>query len=208
MMGRDTGGKCRQCRREGEKLFLKGERCYSRSCVLSRKTSPPGEGPRKRRPRRSQYQIHLREKQKARRIYGVRERQFRNYVAQAKLRKGVTGETLLVLLERRLDNLVYRAGFASSRQQARQMIAHGHFELNGRSIDVPSASARRGDIVSVKEHRRGRVKAIVDANVDRDVPGWLERNAEAMKFQVIASPNVEQIGLNIATNLIVEFYSR
>jgi small subunit ribosomal protein S4 len=207
-MGRDTGGKCKQCRREGEKLFLKGDRCYSRSCAMSSRSRPPGEGPKKRRARRSQYQIHLREKQKARRIYGVRERQFRNYVAEAKRKKGVTGEALLTLLERRLDNLVYRAGFASSRQQARQMIVHGHFEVNGRASDVPSMLLKQGDVVSIKEARRSRVKAIVEANQGREVPTWLDRNADAMKFQLVSMPNVEQLGLSIATNLIVEFYSR
>jgi len=207
-MGRDTGGKCKQCRREGEKLFLKGDRCYSRSCAMSSRSRPPGEGPKKRRPRRSQYLLHLREKQKTRRIYGVRERQFRNYMTEAKRTKGVTGEALLVLLERRFDNLVYRAGFASSRQQARQMIVHGHFELNGRANNVPSVSVQNGDVVSIKEGRRSRVKAIVEANQGREVPTWLEKNADAMKFQVISTPNVEQIGVTIATNLIVEFYSR
>jgi len=207
-MGRDTGGKCRQCRREGEKLFLKGDRCYSRSCAMSSRSRPPGEGPKKRRPRRSQYQLHLRAKQKARRIYGVRERQFRNYVAEAKRKKGVTGETLLILLERRFDNLVYRAGFASSRQQARQMIVHGHLELNGRATNVPSALLKEGDFVSVKEGRRGRVKAIIEANQGREIPTWLERNADAMKFQLVSTPSVEQIGLSLATNLIVEFYAR
>jgi len=207
-MGRDTGGKCKQCRREGEKLFLKGDRCYSRSCAMSSRSRPPGEGPKKRRTRRSQYQIHLREKQKVRRIYGVRERQFRNYVDEAKRKKGVTGEALLMLLERRLDNLVYRAGFASSRQQARQMIVHGHLEVNGRACDAPSRLLRQGDVVSIKEARRSRVKAIVDANTGREVPTWLEKNADAMKFQLVSMPNVEQIGLSIATNLIVEFYSR
>jgi len=207
-MGRDTGGKCRQCRREGEKLFLKGDRCYSRSCAMSSRSRPPGEGPKKRRPRRSQFQIHLREKQKARRIYGVRERQFRNYMAEAKRKKGVTGEALLVLLERRMDNLVYRAGFASSRQQARQMIVHGHFELNGRATNVPSLLVKEGDFVAIKEGRRSRVKAIIEANQGREVPVWLEKNADAMKFQLVSTPNVEQIGLTIATNLIVEFYSR
>jgi small subunit ribosomal protein S4 len=207
-MGRDTGGKCRQCRREGEKLFLKGDRCYSRSCAMSSRSRPPGEGPKKRRPRRSQYQIHLREKQKARRIYGVREKQFRNYVAEAKRKKGVTGEALLRLLERRLDNVLYRAGFSSSRQQARQMIVHGHFEVNGRSCDIPSMLLEDGDVVSVKESRRPRVKAILEANKGREIPRWLESNAEAMKLQVISTPDVEQLGLSIATNLIVEFYSR
>ncbi len=207
-MGRDSGAKCKQCRREGEKLFLKGERCYTRSCAVTRKPKPPGEGPKRRRPRRSQYQLHLRAKQKARRIYGVRERQFRNYIAQAKQKKGVTGEALLTLLERRMDNMVYRAGLASSRQQARQMITHGHFELNGRATNIPSVLLREGDLVAVKEERRERVKAIVEAALDRDPPAWLERNADAMRFQMIGMPNVELTGQNIAANLIVEFYSR
>ena len=207
-MGRETGGKCKQCRREGEKLFLKGERCYTRSCGVTRKSKPPGEGPKRRRPRRSQYQLHLRAKQKARRIYGIRERQFRNYVAMAKRKKGVTGEALLTLLERRMDNMVYRAGLASSRQQARQMITHGHFELNGRATNVPSVLLREGDLVAVKEGRRERVKGIVEAAVDRDAPAWLERNADTMRFQVLAMPNVELTGQNIEANLIVEFYSR
>jgi len=207
-MGRDAGPRCKQCRREGEKLFLKGERCYTRSCPFSRKAKPPGEGPRRRRPRRSQYQIHLREKQKARRIYGVRERQFRNYVAQAKRVKGITGEALLVLLERRLDNMVYRAGFAASRQQARQLITHGHFAVNGRGTNVPSVLLRDGDVVAVKEGRRSRLKAIVEANQSRDVSPWIQANHEAMTFSIIAQPNVEQLRQSIAANLIVEFYSR
>lgn len=207
-MGRDTGAKCKQCRRESVKLFLKGDRCYKRSCALSGRSKPPGEGPKKRRPRRSQYLLHLREKQKARRIYGVRERQFRSYVAAAKRKKGVTGEALLALLERRMDNMVYRAGLASSRQQARQMITHGHMELNGRATNVASVLVQNGDIVSVKEGRRERVKAIVEASKGRDVPAWLEANSEAMKFQVIAAPDVEQTGRGIEASLIVEFYAR
>jgi len=207
-MGRDTGPRCKQCRREGEKLFLKGERCYSRSCPMSRRAKPPGEGPKRRRPRRSQYQIHLREKQKARRIYGIREGQFRNYVDRAKRKKGITGEALLTLLERRFDNVVYRAGFASSRQQARQLISHAHFAVNGQPTNVPSTLLKEGDIVSVKEGRRSRLKAIVEANRGRDVPPWLEANGETMVFSVIAPPNVERIGQTIAANLIVEYYSR
>ena len=207
-MGRETGPKCKQCRREGVKLFLKGDRCYSRSCPVSGRSKPPGEGPKKRRARRSQYQLHLREKQKVRRIYGLREGQFRNYVTQAKSKKGVTGQALLSLLERRMDNMVYRAGLAASRQQARQMITHGQFELNGRATNIPSVLLRQGDIVSVKEARRDRVKAIIEANSGRDIPAWVEANADAMKFQMVAEPNVEQIGMTIATNLIVEFYSR
>ncbi|MEN6368737.1 MAG: 30S ribosomal protein S4 [Thermotogota bacterium] len=207
-MGRDTGAKCKQCRREGEKLFLKGDRCYSRSCAVSRRTNPPGEGPKKRRPRRSQFLLHLREKQKARRIYGVREKQFRIYVARAKSVKGATGTALLSTLEQRFDNMVYRAGFASSRQQARQMILHGHFELNGRATNIPSLVLQQGDVGSVKEIRREKVKAIVEANLGRDVPPWIERNADAMKFQLIAAPDLTRTGLDIAANLIVEYYSR
>ncbi|MEW5826808.1 MAG: 30S ribosomal protein S4 [Candidatus Bipolaricaulota bacterium] len=207
-MGRDTAAKCKQCRREGEKLFLKGDRCYSRSCALSRRANPPGEGPKKRRPRRSQYQLHLREKQKARRIYGLRESQFRIYVDRAKGVKGATGEALLQMLEQRFDNMVYRAGFASSRQQARQLIVHGHFNLNGRASNVPSILLREGDMASIKEVRRDKVRAIVEANEGRDVPAWITRNAETLTFQVVALPTVAQLGLDIAANLIVEFYSR
>lgn len=207
-MGRDTEPKCKQCRREGVKLFLKGERCYTRSCPLNKRSNPPGERPKKHRPRRSQYLLHLREKQKARRIYGLSEHQFRNYVEQAKHRKGVTGEALLTLLERRLDNIVYRVGFASSRAQARQMIVHGHFQLDDRPVSIPSILVREGDTIAVKENRRDKVKGIIEANKDREIPGWLERNPEAMKAQVIAPPNLEETGYKIAANLIVEFYSR
>ena len=175
---------------------------------MSRRASPPGEGPKKRRPRRSQYQLHLRAKQKARRIYGIRESQFRIYVERAKGVKGATGNALLAMLEQRLDNMVYRAGFASSRQQARQLVVHGHFAVNGRSSNVPSILLREGDVVSVKSERREKVKAIVEANQDREVPSWVERNSDAMKFQMLALPDVSQMGLDIAANLIVEFYSR
>ncbi len=207
-MGRDTGPKCKQCRREGEKLFLKGDRCYSRSCAVSRRANPPGEGPKKRRPRRSQYLLHLRAKQKARRIYGLRESQFRIYVAHAKNVKGATGEALLAMLEQRMDNMVYRAGFASSRQQARQLVVHGHFAVNGRASNVPSILLRQGDIVSVKAERREKVKPIIEASQDREVPAWLERNGDAMRFQVLGAPNVAEMTLGISANLIVEFYSR
>lgn len=207
-MGRDTGPKCKLCRREGVKLFLKGERCYSQSCPLNKRSNPPGERPKKHRPRRSQYLLHLREKQKARRIYGLSEHQFRNYVEEAKRQKGVTGEALLTLLERRLDNTVYRAGLASSRAQARQMIVHGHFQLNDRPVSIPSILVQEGDTIAVKESRRDKVKGIIEANKDREIPSWLERNFEAMKAQVIAPPNLEETGYNIAANLIVEFYSR
>ncbi len=207
-MGRDTGPKCKKCRREGEKLFLKGDRCYTQSCPMASRSYPPGERAKKHRSRRSQYQLHLREKQKARRIYGVRERQFHSYVAWAKRQKGVTGEALLTLLERRLDNSLYRVGFASSRDQARQMITHGHIELNGRATNIPSVLLSSGDTVAVKEARRARVKGILESNSKRETPSWLERDLEAMKFQAIAPPNLEETGYTIAANLIVEFYSR
>ena len=207
-MGRIAGPKCKQCRREGQKLFLKGDRCYSQHCAINRRNTPPGERPKRRRPRRSQYLLHLREKQKVRRIYGIGERQFRNYVEYAKRQKGVTGEALLGRLESRFDNLVYRAGMASSRVQARQLISHGHFQLNGRATNIPSAILKEGDIVAIKENRRDRVKGILEANEKRDVPSWLEKNQEAMQFQVVSPPQVEQIGYLVDTNLIVEFYSR
>ena len=207
-MGRDTKAKCRQCRREGEKLFLKGERCYTKSCAITRHNAPPGEQPKRRRPRRSHYLRHLREKQKARRIYGVREAQFRNYVAQAKRRKGVTGQALLILLERRFDNTLYRVGFASSRAQARQLITHGHFQIGNQGTNVPSVLLREGDVVAVKENRRERIKRILESNQDRETPSWLEKNLETMQFQVVAPPNLEETVQTIDTNLIVEFYSR
>ena len=207
-MGRETGPKCRLCRREGEKLFLKGERCYTPSCGVTRRNAPPGERPKKRRPRRSQYLLHLREKQKARRIYGVGERQFRGYVDDAKREKGVTGEALLTALERRLDNTVFRAGFASSRNQARQLVSHGHFEVNSRSVNVPSILLGAGDAVAVKEGRRGRVRKIAEANQKREIPSWIEKNLDAMRFQMVAAPNLDEVGHKIAVNLIVEFYSR
>jgi small subunit ribosomal protein S4 len=175
---------------------------------VSRRASPPGEGPKKRRPRKSQYQLHLRAKQKARRIYGIRESQFRVYVARAKSVKGATGQALLAMLEQRFDNMVYRAGFASSRQQARQLVVHGHFALNGRASNVPSILLRGGDVVSVKPERSEKVKPIVEANRDREVPAWVERNSDALRFQMLGLPNVAQMGLDISTNLIVEFYSR
>ena len=207
-MGRETGPKCKRCRREGEKLYLKGDRCYSRSCPMSGRGTPPGERAKKRRPRKSQYLLHLREKQKAKRIYGLRERQFRKIVETAKRKKGVTGETILSLLERRFDNAVYRAGFASSRDQARQLITHGHFELNGRATNVPSVTLREGDLIAVKEVRQGALRPLVEQNQGREVPNWLERNVEAMRAQMISLPKAEDTKQSIAANLIVEFYSR
>lgn len=207
-MGRDTGPKCKICRREGEKLFLKGDRCYTDKCAVIRKAYPPGE--RGRRSRRSQYRVHLREKQKARRIYRVREEQFKRYVDMAKSKKGATGEFLLELLERRLDNVLYKAGFASSRDQARQLINHGHVEVSNRKTDIPSYLVEEGDIIRLKENSRGKqgIKEILEANPDREVPSWLVTNREEAEISVEGRPDPDEVEHKLKTNLIVEFYSR
>lgn len=208
-MGRDAGPKCKVCRREGEKLFLKGDRCYTDKCAIQRKSYPPGEAGRSR-SRRSQYRVHLREKQKARRIYRVREEQFKRYVDKAKGKRGATGQFLLELLERRLDNVLYRAGFASSRDQARQMVNHGHLEVNNRSNDIPSYLVEEGDVVKVKENSKAKrgIKEILEANGDREPPAWLSVNREKYQIGVERHPDPEEVEQKIKTNLIVEFYSR
>lgn len=205
-MGRYIGPRCRLCRREGEKLFLKGERCYTPACAIERRNKIPGMA---RRPRKlSDYGQHLREKQKAMRIYRLRERQFRNYVDLAKRLPGVTGEQLLILLERRLDNVVYRAGLASSRDQARQLITHGHFTVNGRSLDIPSYLVREGDEIVFKESARSKpgIKQLLETNSKHKVPSWLERLDAGVR--VMAPPQVDELEQTIQLNLIVEYYSR
>ncbi|KUK26646.1 MAG: 30S ribosomal protein S4 [Acetothermia bacterium 64_32] len=190
------------------KLFLKGDRCYSDKCALSRRPYAPGQHGRFRR-RATQFAIHLREKQKAKRIYGVREGQFRRYVELAKKRKGVTGEALLKILERRLDNVVYRAGFAYSRDQARQLVSHGHFLVNGRHLDIPSYLVREGDMVEVRPQSKEKLRELVKgASERRPLPGWLSRDLEALRIQVASEPQVEELDQSIETSLIVEFYSR
>lgn len=207
-MGRYTGSKCRLCRREGVKLFLKGDRCYSPKCALSKRPYAPGQHGRFRR-RATQFAIHLREKQKAKRIYGVREGQFRRYVEMAKKRKGVTGEALLKILERRLDNVVYRAGFAYSRDQARQLISHGHFLVNGRPLNVPSYLVKEGDLIEVRPQSKDKLRELIKAAVERKpLPSWLSRDLEALRIQVASEPSVEELDQSIETSLIVEFYSR
>jgi len=207
-MGRYTGSKCRLCRREGVKLFLKGDRCYSDRCALSKRPYAPGQHGRFRR-RATQFAIHLREKQKAKRIYGVREGQFRRYVEMAKERKGVTGEALLKILERRLDNVVYRAGFAHSRDQARQLVNHGHFRVNGRPLNIPSYLVREGDLVEVRPQSRDKLRELIKgASERRPLPSWLNRDLEALRIQVASEPSVEDLDQSIQTSLIVEFYSR
>ncbi|MGY4706450.1 30S ribosomal protein S4 [Candidatus Bipolaricaulota sp. J31] len=207
-MGRYTGPRCRLCRREGTKLFLKGDRCYSDKCAMNRRSYPPGQHGRYRR-RLTGYAIRLREKQKLKRIYGVREEQFRRYVEEAQKVKGRTGTALLKILEERLDNVVYRAGFAVSRAQARQLVAHGHFLVNGRVTDIPSYRVEPGDVIEVKPQSKDKLRELIKGAAEkRNVPSWLTRDLENLRIQVNSEPAEEDLDKSIDTNLIVEFYSR
>jgi small subunit ribosomal protein S4 len=208
-VARYTGAVCRQCRREGLKLFLKGERCYTDKCAIERRNYPPGEHGQAR-PKFSEYSIQLREKQKLRRIYGVLEGQFRRYFQMADRGRGVTGETLLQLLERRLDNIVYRLGFATSRAEARQLVRHGHFRVNGKKVDVPSYLVRSGDTVSVRERSReiARIREALELAQRRGVPEWLEINAEAFSGTIKALPQRADLTMPINEKLVVELYSK
>lgn len=209
-MARYTGPVCRLCRREGEKLFLKGEKCYTEKCPVDRRSYPPGQHGQGRRARTTDYGVHLREKQKLRRIYGVLERQFERYYKEAARQKGVTGENLLILLESRLDNVVYRLGFAPSRAAARQLVMHGHFTVNGRKVDIPSANVRPGDVIAVKEGSRqiAMIKESLQAAASRGVASWLELDVEGMKGVMKALPRREEIDVRVQEHLIVEHYSR
>jgi len=201
--------KCRLCRREGTKLFLKGDRCYTDKCAQERRPYPPGQHGRMRK-KISEYAIQLREKQKVRRIYGVLEKQFRGYFETADMAKGVTGANLLSILERRLDNVVYRMGFANSRVQARQMVRHGLFTLNGRKVNIPSLQVRVGDEVAVPEKSR-KVPVIADAQqaiARRGCPAWIEVDGAAFKGVVKALPQRDDIQTPINESLIVELYSK
>ena len=213
-MARYTGPVCKLCRREGEKLFLKGQRCFSPKCPFERDRGyPPGEHGRLarfRRRRQSDYLRQLREKQKARRIYGVLERQFRRYFREAERRPGLTGENLLILLESRLDNTVYRLGFADSRAQARQLVQHGHFLVNGRRTKIPSYILRPQDIIAVRDASRGRTffKQRADQLDDGAVLNWLSLDPGTMTARVLKSPEREDIDTTLNEQLIVEYYSR
>jgi small subunit ribosomal protein S4 len=207
-MGRYTGPKCRLCRREGTKLFLKGDRCYSDKCAMNRRPFPPGQHGRYRR-RLTGYAIRLREKQKLKRIYGLREEQFRRYIEEAQKVKGRTGTALLRILEERLDNVVYRAGFANSRDQARQLVSHGHFLVNGRVTDIPSYRVEPGDVIEVKPQSKDKLRELIkEAAEKRNLPSWLTRDLENLRIQVTAEPAEEDLDKSIDMNLIVEFYSR
>ncbi|MBC7248804.1 MAG: 30S ribosomal protein S4 [Anaerolineae bacterium] len=212
-MARYLGPVCRLCRREGEKLFLKGERCFSTKCAMERRPYPPGARGREsqfRRRRASDYALQLREKQKVRRMYGVLERQFRRYYKEALRRKGLTGENLLIILESRLDNIVYRLGFASSRAQARQLVRHGHFYVNGRRATIPSMLLKPGDELSVRPQSRQRkyFKDLAQVLDEKDVPNWLSLDPLNMTGRVLNLPTREEIAPSIQEQLIVEYYSR
>ncbi len=208
-MARQRGPLCRMCRREGIKLFLKGDRCYMSKCAVERKGHPPGQHGRERH-KLSEYGVHLREKQKVRRFYGVLERQFRRYVALAMRTRGVTGTALLRLLERRLDNVVYRAGLAASRAEARQLVNHGHFLVNGRKVNIPSYLLRPNDTVQVREDSRSltRFKELAEAAAARRLPDWLSADYETMRVTVLRYPEREEIDLPVKEQLIVEHYAR
>lgn len=208
-MARYTGAQCKLCRREGEKLFLKGDRCYTDKCGVERRKYPPGQHGQGR-GKLSDYGIQLRTKQYVRKSYSILERQFRKYFYEAQKRKGVTGEMLLQFLERRLDNVVYRMGFASNRNQARQLVTHKHFTVNGRVVNIPSFRTRPGDVVEVREKSR-TVPVIAEsmASVERrGVPEWLEVNQDTFSGKVLSVPTREEIPIPIQEQLIVELYSK
>lgn len=212
-MARYTGPVCRLCRREGEKLFLKGERCYSPKCAIERRDYPPGQHGRQmqwRRTRESDFGAQLRAKQKARRVYGVLEKQFRRYYKTAIKSKGLTGLVILQMLESRLDNVVYRMGFGSSRAEARQMVAHGHFMVNGRRTDVPSMLIKPGDKIEVRPESASKTlfKTVAELAQERTVPDWVETNPKKLSGTVKRLPERSEIDANLNEQLIVEYYSR
>jgi small subunit ribosomal protein S4 len=208
-VARYTESVCRLCRREGAKLFLKGTRCYTKKCSFERRPTPPGQHGVRRR-KMGDYGIQLREKQKVRRVYGVLERQFRNYYREAESQTGVTGEALLQSLETRLDNVVFRLGFASSRAQARQLVSHGHFAVNGVPTNVPSYPLKPGDRVEVRESRRGReaFKTVKETLRSHQAPDWLSLDAAQLSGTVASLPRRDQMPLDLSEQLVVEYYSR
>lgn len=208
-MARYTGPSCRLCRRENTELFLKGDRCYTDKCAIKRRNYPPGQHGQGR-SKTSDYGVQLREKQKVKRMYGLLEKQFRGYFERADRMKGVTGTNLLTLLERRLDNVVYRLGFASSRAESRQLVSHGHFTLNGRKATIPSIQVKTGDRVELREksHKVVQINESLDAVVRRGIPQWLELERDAFKGTVKVLPVREDISTPIQEQLIVELYSK
>ena len=206
-MSRYTDANCKLCRREGQKLFLKGERCYSSKCALERRNYAPGQHGQARK-KQSDYGIQFREKQKAKRFYGVQETQFRNLFDKAAKKSGKTGENLMVLLETRLDNVVFRLGFAASRKEARQLVTHGHFTVNGKKADIPSMEVKAGDVIAVKEKSQSSPKFKEIKEMSITVPAWMAVDVNKLEGKVVAMPRREDIDTPIAEHLIVELYSK
>lgn len=208
-MARYTGAVCRLCRREGQKLFLKGERCYSGKCSVDRRAYAPGQHGQGRK-KVSEYGLQLRTKQKARRYYGVLEKQFYHYFEMAERKAGVTGENLLSILESRLDNVVYRLGWASSRAEARQLVVHNHYMVNGRKVNIPSYLVKAGDVVAVCEKYRSneKMKGVIEANAARPKPAWLDLDKDKLEAKVLNLPTRDQIDTPVEEHLIVELYSK
>ena len=208
-MARYTGPSCKLCRREGKKLFLKGDRCLSDKCALDRRATVPGQHGAGRKSVK-EYGQHLREKQTARRYYGVQEKQFKKYYVAADKKEGITGENLLSLLERRFDNVVYRMGLASSRKEARQLVRHAHFTLNGKKADIPSIILKVGDVVALKDKSRSseKIKGLMEGMATANAPKWLEVNVDAASAKVIAIPARDDVDFPFNEQLIVEFYSK
>ena len=208
-MARYKDEQCRICRREGQKLFLKGTRCYSDKCSISRRNYAPGQNGQKKK-KLSEYGTQLREKQKTKSYYGVGEKQFRGYFEMASNKKGITGENLLQILESRLDNVVYRLGFGASRAQARQLVNHGQFAVNGQRVDIPSYLVKAGDVITVRENKKenGAIKANIEANSARPVPAWLELNNETLSGKVVRLASREDVDIPVEEHLIVELYSK
>jgi small subunit ribosomal protein S4 len=206
-MARDTGPQCKQCRREGQKLFLKGQRCLTEKCGVERRSYPPGEHGRGR-VRASEYRQQLREKQKARRYYQILEKQFRNYYAKAARQPGVTGENLLRLLERRLDNVLVRLGFAASRRQARQLISHGHWMVNGKRVDIPSYQVRPEDVITIRPESKAADVVRSATELTAVVPPWLQADHDALTAKVLRLPERSEIVAPVEEQLIVELYSK
>ena len=208
-MARYTGAVCKLCRREGKKLFLKGDRCYTVKCAFERRSYAPGQHGQCRK-KTSEYGMQLRAKQQARRYYGIQEGQFHKYYLMAERKQGMTGENLLRICESRLDNVAYLLGWASSRAEARQLTTHGHYLVNGKKVDIPSYLLKAGDVVSIREKSRDseKIKAVLEANASRPVPEWLDKNGDDLTAKIVKLPDREQIEVPVEEHLIVEFYSK
>ena len=209
-MARNIGSSCRLCRRENLKLFLKGDRCYGDKCAFERRPYAPGQHGQRRAGKYSDYRVQLREKQKVKRIYGLLEKQFRGYYFRAERQKGITGTNLLILLESRLDNIVYRMGFSSSRNQARQLVMHNHFLVNGKEVNIPSYQVKAGDVIEVKEKSRNipQILEAMETVVRRGIPNWIQVDKDKFKGVLVSLPNREELTMPIQEQLIIELYSK